>query len=676
MAASPFQSPPQSPEEVERSKPLEISPEEVATMTEGEWYAKAFRGEDVPQLTFRAVAMGTILGFFLSFTNVYIGLKTGWFLGVAITACILSFTIWSALLRAGMAKTPMTILETNCMQSTASAAGYATGNAVVTAFPAMLLLTVSKDNLTGTQVGWWMIAPWIFCLALLGVFLAVPMKRNMINQERLLFPSGTAAAVTLQSLYSEGAEALVRGRALLAGGLVGVLVPPLKDLEILKKVDEHGKTTREALLPGSSNIFDWLPKFHANGHEYKPSDFLMKLDHSVVLVGAGAIIGLRVTASMLLGGFILVFFIAPHALEASWTNPAGKLVMAASKPQAAWKEIGIWLGAPLLVSSGLVAFAAQFRTILRAFQALRGGAKGPYRTPAEREESAGYSEDRVARTEVPMKWFIYGASVGGIGIVILAWALFQIPPYYGVLAVLMTFVLALVACRATGETDITPGGPLGKIMQLTYGILMPQSTTANLMTASITSNSALAAADLLNDLKSGYLLGAHPRRQFLAQFMGIFTGTVATTLGYFLLVPDARALTGVDGGDPKFAAPGAQQWKAVAEVFRYGLDSLHPLARTYIFWGLGIGVVLALIELFTPAKHRKYLPSATGIGLGLLLPFFYPLAFFLGAVIAEIAKLVSKTWAGRFVIPIASGIIAGESIIGVIVSGLNNFVLN
>jgi len=75
-----------------------------------------------------------------------------------------------------------------------------------------------------------------------------------------------------------------------------------------------------------------------------------------------------------------------------------------------------------------------------------------------------------------------------------------------------------VACRATGESDITPIGALGKITQLVYGVLIPQNATANLMTASITANAAASSADLLTDLKSGYLLGAHPRRQFVAQF--------------------------------------------------------------------------------------------------------------------------------------------------------------
>lgn len=662
-----FQEPPTTPEALEAAKPLEIPPEEVLTFDEDEWYRRAYRGDHAPQLTVRAVLMGTVLGFFLSFTNVYIGLKTGWFLGVALTACILSFAVWGGLRKVGLAKTDMTILENNCMQSTASSAGYATGNTVASAIPAMLLLSVTPENPGGTHVPWYVLGLWVFFLAGLGVTLAIPMKRNMINREKLKFPSGTAAAVTLQGLYSKGDEALKKARALFATAGVAAIVPLLKDLEWrVVGAAPNGKPLREALLPAQSNVFDWLGFLmpermaHALGKAWKPSDYTIKLDHSLALLFAGMIVGLRVTLWMVLGHLAFEAFVAPTALEWSFTNALGKTVAAAAKPQTAWKDIGVWVGAPLLVTSGLVSFALQWRTIVRAFSGLAGGGAG-----------ASQADD----VEVPTRWFLGGTVVSGLGIVLVAWRWFEVPPHLGVLAVLMTFVLGVVACRATGESDITPGGALGKIMQLTYGVLIPQSSTANLMTAGITSGSSLAAADLLNDLKSGYLLGANPRRQFLAQAMGIFTGTVATVLCWFVLVPDATALTGVDGRDPAFAAPGAQAWKAVAEVFKYGLGNLHPMAQGCIKVGIVAGAVLALAEAFAPKPVKRWLPSPTGIGLGIILPFFYPLAMLLGAVLAELAKRVSKTWADRYLVPIAAGGIAGESIVGVIVAGLNNFVL-
>ena len=139
------------------------------------------------------------------------------------------------------------------------------------------------------------------------------------------------------------------------------------------------------------------------------------------------------------------------------------------------------------------------------------------------------------------------------------------------LAVVLTFFLALVAARATGESDITPTGAMGKLMQLTYGVLT-SSATANLMTAGITAGAAGATADLLNDLKSGYLLG-NPRRQFIAQAAGIFSGTIATVAGFLLLVPDATALNGTDEAAPAFPAP--PPGHAPAEVFRDGIGSMH-----------------------------------------------------------------------------------------------------
>lgn len=566
------------------------------------------------------------------------------------------------------------------MQSTASSAGYATGNMLVSAVPAMLLLSIDAEHPLGTQLSPKIIAAWVFFIAILGVTLAIPFKRSLINREKLKFPSGTAAAVTLRGIYSKGEEALGKARALGISAVIGALLKVLTDLRF-RKIEHQGKIARESLLPDSSNLFDWikplLPEglkarmhiFHAGGKEWTFSDWTLRMDHSAVLVAAGAIVGLRTCVSMVASGLVLAFVIGPNAFDMPWTNAAGKMVTAVTRPGAAWKEIGLWLGAPMIVAYSLTAFASQWRTIARAFGGLK---KVPAAATEEVPKADGDTSEKPAYqsvdVEVPTTWFMIGIGIASAGIVVLGWQFFSIPPIYGLVAVAMTFVLGLVSCRSTGETDITPGGAMGKIMQLTYGVLIPQSTTANLMTASITSGAGLAAADLLNDLKSGYLLGANPRRQFAAQAAGIVTGTIASVMGYFLLVPDASKLT---GDHPEFAAPGAQQWKAAAELFMYGVGNLHPFARTLIFVGLAIGIGLALAEVWFP-KWRSKLPSATGLGLGLILPFSSPFAFLVGALLAEIAMKKNKSWAERYIVPIAAGTIAGESIIGVIVVTLNS----
>ena len=442
-----FQKAPATAEEVAQGNPLDLDPNEVLTYDEDEWYEKVYRGDNVAQLTWRAVLMGSALGFLLAFTNLYAGLKTGWHLGVAITACVLSYTIWNKGLAPLLGKTRFSILENNCMQSTASSAGYSTGGIMVSAIPALMMLT-------GETIPWPVLMLWVFCLAALGVVMAIPMKRNMINQEKLRFPSGTAAAVTLQSLYSESKESLAKARALFVAGGIGLIFPFIFGLRI----------KGEALLPSSSKIFDWLPGISAAGTAYPLSSWTIKLDHSLLLVAAGALVGLRIAIWMLVGGLALAFVVGPMGIESG----------VVTNPVYAWKEIGLWLGAPMLVASGLLAFLMNWGTIVRAFKGLGGGKQ----------------EERISRVEVPFSWFTFGIAASGLGIILVASYHFNIPPLYGALAVLMTFFLALVACRATGESDITPTGAMGKIMQLTFGVLIPQDAKANLMTAGITSGAA------------------------------------------------------------------------------------------------------------------------------------------------------------------------------------------
>jgi uncharacterized oligopeptide transporter (OPT) family protein len=109
-------------------------------------------------------------------------------------------------------------------------------------------------------------------------------------------------------------------------------------------------------------------------------------------------------------------------------------------------------------------------------------------------------------------------------------------------------------------------------------------------------------------------------------------------------------------------------------VFRLGIANLHPLAREGIWVGLALGAVLALAELALP-RAKKWLPSATGIGFGLMLPFSTPLSFLLGALIAEVVTRANRPLGDRYVVPVASGVIAGESILGVFAAAVNTFLL-
>jgi uncharacterized oligopeptide transporter (OPT) family protein len=180
------------------------------------------------------------------------------------------------------------------------------------------------------------------------------------------------------------------------------------------------------------------------------------------------------------------------------------------------------------------------------------------------------------------------------------------------------------------------------------------------MSANITAGAATSAADLLTDLKSGYLLGANPRQQFLAQFSGIFVGTVVTVLAFAVLVPDAQVL-----GTDQFPAPAAQTWSAVAIAFGQGLSSLEPVKLWLIVAGGAVGAVLTLAPVLLP-RYQEYLPSAAAFGLAWVFHWYYGLLFFLGALVALLLERRKPELAEEFTLPVASGVVAGGSLMGVV----------
>jgi len=594
------------------------TPEEI----ERQWYDEVYtgRGDRMSQLTWRAVLMGSALGGVLSLTNLYIGLKAGWGFGVAITACILSYAIWTALHRVRLVRTPMTILENNCMQSTASSAGSSTGGTLISAFAAYMLITSSTLPLPT-------LLAWVFFLAVLGVTMAIPMKRQMINVEQLRFPSGIAAAETLRALHSVGDKGIRSARALGWAGLIAAA----------------GKLWADGLVLVSAKLAPWMIGTWIgalNQRVFGPAWMgrTVMLSWEPMFIAAGAITGLHVCWSMLLGSVTAWMIFAPVLQHRGVIEGTG---------YAAIVQWTLWGGVACMVSSSLLSFAMQWRTALRAFTDLGAmfGGRG--------------ANDPVAAIEAPASWFVAGQIVGFAGLAWLGHRTLGMPYWETAVAVVLSFALALVACRVTGETDTTPVGAMGKITQLTFGALRPGNTSVNLMSANVTAAAASSSADLLTDLKSGYLLGAHPRKQFLAQLAGILIGTVVTVLSFRLLVPDASVL-----GSDQFPAPAAQTWRAVALALSEGIHSLGPVKTWCIVGGAVVGIVLTVLPRILP-RHQHLVPSPAGVGLAWTFHWYYGLLFFAGGLLGW---WVAKKYPARseeFTFPVASGWIAGESLMGV-----------
>jgi OPT family oligopeptide transporter len=646
---------------------FEGTPEEI----EQQWYEKVYlgRGDTLPQLTVRAIVMGSILGGILSLTNLYIGLKTGWGFGVSITASILSYAIWTGFYKAGFVGSQMSILETNCMKATSSAAGYSTGGTLISAYAAYLLLNINTDHPTLSVP---ILMAWVFFIAVLGITMAIPMKRQMINIEQLRFPSGIACAETLKILYSQGQKGARAAKALIVSGIVAGVLKFWEEgfglLQFGKNAEgtpaiDLGRVSMGALqekfnqllfggIGKLSSIFPvWV--FQDKYQDWKDRTVVFGLDS--MLLAAGALVGMKVSLSMFIGGTLCWVVFVP-LMQHYGPIPHSPIIY---RDIIQWP---LWGGVACMVTSGLLSFALQWRSILKAFSNL-----GKIFFKSENQNNSP-----VDKLEAPMSWFLAGQIIPLFALIWLSLYSFNIPWWQSVLAVLFTFFLSLVACRITGETDTTPIGAMGKVMQLVFGALNPNLSPVpnpslqniNLMAANITAGAATSSADLLTDLKTGYLLGANPRKQFLAQFCGIFTGTLVTVTCFNILVPNVDVL-----GSDKFPAPAAMTWKAVAEAMSEGFSHMHSAKIWLIVIGGLVGIILPLIGKFFP-KANKWLPSAAGLGLSWTFNWTYSLMFFLGALIGYYFEKKRPKLAEEFTFPVASGIIAGAALMGVFIAFL------
>jgi uncharacterized oligopeptide transporter (OPT) family protein len=258
--------------------------------------------------------------------------------------------------------------------------------------------------------------------------------------------------------------------------------------------------------------------------------------------------------------------------------------------------------------------------------------------------------------------FAVALAVTAGAITIACYFLFNIHPVMGLFAVALSFLLAIVACRVTGETGITPIGALGKVTQLTFGAIAPGHMAANLMTANVTGGAAGQSADLMTDLRTGLAVGATPRLQIIAQSFGILVGSVVGTLVYLFLIPDPASMLIT----PQWPAPAVATWKAVAEGLANGLSSLPASAVAAIAVAAPLGFGLAVAERMLPPRLARLVPSAPALGLAFVIPAWNSISLFLGAAAAALFARVFPTFAARYTLPVAAGLVAGESLMGIV----------
>ncbi|UTW52436.1 OPT/YSL family transporter [bacterium SCSIO 12827] len=560
--------------------------------------------ESPAEFTRRAVLTGLILGAALTPCNVYSGLKIGWSFNMSIAAGLLAVGAWR-LAERSLGTAPLGIKENNINQTAASASASIVSGGLVAPIPALTLLT-------GQTLQWPVLAFWVFCVSILGVVVAAGLRRQMIEHENLAFPAGLATAETLKRIHGKGREQGARLRALLAAAGVSAAAKLAVDL---------AAAVPRLALPGS------LP----GGVTFK--NLGLAFDPSLLMIGFGALIGPRAGLSLLLGAVASWGLLAPWVLDQGWAQ--------AGAPGTVWfSELVAWLlwpGVTLTVVAALTSFAISVLRLRRRLKA-SGGLGG--------RTGRGYALALAVVTAL---------------ICIAGWTLFGLPVWVSVLAVALSYVLAVIAARVSGETGVTPVGALGKVTQLTYGAITPGDMAANLMTANVTGGAAGQCADMMHDLKTGSLIGAAPRLQIYAQALGVLTGSLAGAAVYLILIPDPAAMLMT----PEWPAPAVATWKAVAEVMAAGLGAIPEGAAPAMAIAAVLGVILGVADRVLPERIARWLPSAPAAGVAFVIPAWNSISLCLGAMVAAVAAHLNPRWTERYGTAVAAGLVAGESLIGV-----------
>jgi OPT family oligopeptide transporter len=654
-----------------------LTEEQIHTWTREQkdrwWLENVFRG-DMAQLTIRSALTGFFLGGILSATNLYVSAKTGITLGVGLTSVILAFAMFKLLSAVRLAK-DFTILENNAMQSIATAAGYMT-------VPLMSSFTAYFWK-TNEVAPWWQLLLFNTITSIMGVLVAFPMKRRFINDEQQPFPEGRACGVVLDTLYTgKGAIGILQAKALVIAGVLTGLIQFLAGeayMRILWMTLLGRKSyfvLNERLDAIYFRIFD--AKTHVGptlgGIPIGQLALWPALD--LAMLGTGGLMGIRTATSMVIGMVINFFILAPWMIRRgdiltktshlNWDQVQERIAAGTMTLQQATygrteivNQWAIWWGVGIMVVGSLVALFAKPKVIIDAFKGMTGKKSG--------------GPDPVAHIELPLKVSFIGLPILALATAWMSHAWFGVPYWMTIVALPLVFALSLICTNAMALTSWTPTGALAKIPQFTFGMIDRTNPAVNLMTAGITASVAGNAANLLSDIKPGYMLGGKPRQQALGHAIGIIAGGLASTpLFYIMFLGKWKPGQNVEEAmvTQDFSMPSAVQWKGVADIIERGFSGLS----SSIIYSLVIAALVALVfEILRLKTKGKFWISPVSIGLGVVLPPDATMCMFIGAVVFNFlhrkyekkeGSMGHTLWV-RSMEPICAGIIAGAALTGI-----------
>ena len=567
-----------------------------------------------PEFTPSAIAVGLVVAALIGASYPYVVLKLGFGPNISVVSAFFGYILL------GVITSLATLLfrrhhsanrwQNNMVQTAGTAAGSTAFLCVLMAAFDLLEMdpTLGFDfHLTRMQS-----FIWLTTAGILGALMAVPMRRHFIVDEKLTFADGVAAGETLIVLDSRGEEAKRTARS-----MVGALVV-------------SGATMLATTKYVAGFMKPMTDTWHWNLNRFSAGTGV-GLSLSWLNLGSGMIVGMRITTSMVLG-LIAAYVIAPVLLFQNGIIAA----------EARRNDVLLWVMWPatgMLVAGGLAALFLRWRIMVKTFRSLSGAHVDP--------------------SDSSIRWVATWAAVAAVALILFQSMSLHMPVWQSIAAIIFTVPLMLVGLRVLGETNWGPISALSNLMQGVFGVLAPGNVQSNMVGSGVTGSIASESEGLMQTYKTGHMIGSTPKYLTYMNLIAIPVGAAAVAIMYPLL----RDTYGI-GGDTGLQSPISQKWVGFAKLLSQGFSAIHPSALYALVIGSVLGIVFTVLE--QNKKIRTWVPSPTGVGIGMLVPASAVSTMFAGAVVEVVWRRLHKKSAEMYVIPVASGLIAGEALVAVI----------
>ncbi len=594
-------------------------------------------------LTWQSIASGVVVAALMGLSYPYMVLKLGFGPNVSVVAAFFGF-LFLRLLDNVLKQRHYSRWQNNIVEAAGTSASQTAFMCVLlgafdllhNANPDDFALTVTVNKLASgaastpeTYLTPWMSFLWLTAAATLGTLLAVPLRRHFVVDEKLPYVDGMAAAETIVVLdppVDSTAEikrnALKAFNAVMSGVALSGFIMLLR--EDVKFTDVYPESIDIPWTVGTVV----LAKMAVGG------------SFSLLSVGSGMLVGLRINVSMLIGA-TLAWVIAPYFLVKYAVIPADP-----KRTQVLFWVM--WPATGMLVAGGLTALALRWKLLIDTFRSLR--------------------KATIGGNEFPLSIVIGGVVISSIALCFVQNSMFQIPIWMTVAAILLSIPLMLVGLRVLGETNWGPISALSNMMQGLFAAVAPGNITANMIASGTTGTVATSSEAIMQDYKCGELVGTKPRNLTIMQLIGVPIGAAMVSLiypklvGMYGIVDTTNPATG-ETMSAGLTSPISNKWSGFAQILKQGVGALPTSALYALIVFSVLGIVFTVLE--SNKKLKAFVPSPTGVGIGILVPFSVVFTMFVGGVIGSVWERKNKKSADLYLVPFGSGLIAGEALVAV-----------